>query len=141
MLSIIITGQDELEIGGQDIERLHQRLSGDLTPLMQDIGTLLQRSTRERFLSKQDPDGNHWQNLLPSTQAKKGDNNILVQLGLLGKIGYNAYADRVEVGSTQDYGVYHQFGTSAMVARPFLGLSDEDEQGIYATINDYLQGE
>lgn len=141
MTSIVISeaGLRELGITAQTIAILHQKLNGDLTELMEDIGTILMRSSNERFVTKLDPDGNYWANLMPSTVASKGDDNILVKSGKLSEVIYHAYKDRVEIGTPETYGVHHQFGTDKMVARPFLGISDQDEADIYKVINKYLQ--
>lgn len=148
MTSIIVTGFDELGVTANQIAELHQKLNGDLTPLMQDIGVILARSSKERFASKQDPDGNYWASLLPSTtkrkvQAKDGGDsqNILVASGRLSNIIYHLSQNEVAVGTPESYGVYHQFGTNHMVARPFLGISNQDEADIYKVINQYLQGD
>lgn len=148
MTSITIseTGFRELGVTAEQIVQLYQKLNGDLTPLMEDIGTILMRSSEERFTTKLSPDGEYWENLMPSTVARKGDDNILVDSGRLSEIIYHAYQDRVEVGTPETYGVYHQFGAKKrngedMPARPFLGLSDDDKQDIYAMINDYLMGD
>lgn len=145
MTSITITGLDELGITHSQIAELYQKLNGDLTPLMQAIGGVLESSTIERFnVSKQAPDGSYWANLLPHTIAKKVNKNgddagILVEKGRLSD-GINWYFDKnsVTIGTPETYGVYHQFGTKHMPARPFLGLSNEDKQDIYTMINDYL---
>ncbi|MCG9754998.1 phage virion morphogenesis protein [Shewanella insulae] len=51
-----------------------------------------------------------------------------------------------EVGCNEIYAVIHQFGgtddmpaaPAAVPARPYMGLSAEDEQSILLIINDYL---
>lgn len=120
------------------LSKTQQKLS-DLSPLTDAIGALLENSTRQRFADKQAPNGATWQNLMPKTQATKGNNNILVQSGdLASSITYHANPYSTTVGTPEKYGAYHQFGTNKMVSRPFLGISSEDEQNIYALINDYL---
>lgn len=140
-MQISITGLTELGVVHNHIAQIYQKLNGNLTPLMQDIGTALSANAQERFLNKQSPDGSYWANLLPSTQQQKGNNNILVQGGQLRQITYNAYANYVEVGTEQDYGKYHQFGAANMVARPFLGISDDDKDDIFEIINKHIMGE
>lgn len=139
MVQIIIDADsDDLPLLRDNVETLREKL-GDLTPLMDEIGGILEDSTRKRFNDKQAPNGTSWANLMPSTQAKKGNNNILVQSGdLRDDITHHANATSTTVGTPKIYGVYHQFGTSDMKARPFLGLSDEDKEDIYAEINKYL---
>lgn len=152
MTSITITGLDELGVTHSQIAQLYQKLNGDLTPLMQAIGGVLESSTTERFTTKQSPNGEYWANLMSSTVARKTNANgdkggILVESGdLMRSITYHANKDSVTVGTPETYGVYHQFGAKKrngedMPARPFLGLSNDDKQDIYAMINDYLMGD
>lgn len=121
---------------------LQQRLNDDLTPLMEKIGKALEDNTRERFATKKSPDGVSWENLMPSTQAKKGNNNILVHSGdLASSILHKASSHKVVVGTPEEYGIFHQLGAVHMVARPFLGISSDDEQTINELIYDYLNGD
>ena len=127
---------------------LQQRLNGDLTPLMQAIGSVLEGSTRQRFADKQSPNGVAWAVLMPSTvKAKNGRSNILVDSGdLIRSITFHATSDSVVIGTDRPYGKYHQTGTkkangnTKMVARPFLGLSEQDKSDIGDLINDFLAG-
>lgn len=127
---------------GEHLNALQQRLNGDLTPLMKAIGSLLEGSTRQRFADKQSPSGVQWAVLLPQTiKAKNGRANILVDSGdLVRSITFHAAGDSVVVGTDRPYGKYHQTGTQHMVARPFLGLSDDDKREITDLIHDYLAG-
>lgn len=147
MTAIIVTELDELGVTANQIAQLHQKLNGDLTPLMEAIGSVLENNTRDRFDTKLSPNGEYWANLMPSTIAQKGNDKILDDSNDLKKsIAWHANKDSVSVGTPEPYGVYHQFGAKKrngedMSARPFLGLSDDDKQDIYAMINDYLQGD
>lgn len=145
MTAIIVTGLDELGITIQAINQLKVKLNGDLTPLMEAIGGELESGTRQRFAQKHAPDGSYWAKLKSSTIRqkinKKGDNaGILVESGRLEEsIAYQADKHSVSVGVSETYGVYHQFGTVRMDARPFLGISADDERTILEMINDYLE--
>lgn len=166
MTAIIITGLDELGVTANQIAQLHQKLNGDLTPLMEAIGSVLENNTRDRFDTKLSPNGEYWANLMPSTIAQKGNDKILDDSNDLKKsIAWHANKDSVSVGTPEPYGVFHQFGTSPYVirpkhkkalafgggvykqvqhtglsARPFLGVSDDDKQDIFDAINYYLTG-
>lgn len=145
MTQIIIRADGELPHLQTNIEQLRQKLT-DLTPLMEDIGVILSRSSEERFTTKQSPNGNYWANLMPSTIARKGNNNILINKGHLSDIIYQADKYSVSVGTTEVYGVFHQFGAKKrngkeMPARPFLGISDDDERDIFDKINQYLMSD
>ena len=128
---------------------LRQRLNGDLTPLMQAIGSVLEGSTRGRFADKQSPNGVAWAVLMPSTiKAKNGRSNILVDSGdLIRSITFHASSDSVAIGTDRPYGKYHQTGTkkangeTKMVSRPWLGLSQQDQFDINDLILDYLAGD
>lgn len=112
----------------------------DLTPLLEGIGSYLEGSTRQRFADKKAPNGASWANLLPNTQQQKGNNNILIDSGdLVSSITHYASSKSVTVGVSEPYGTYHQLGTNKMVARPFLGLSDDDKNEITTLINGYLE--
>lgn len=132
----------------EHLTALQQRLNGDLTPLMQAIGSVLEGSTRQRFVDKQSPNGVAWAVLMPSTvKAKNGRSNILVDSGdLIRSITFHASNDSVMIGTDRPYGKYHQTGTkkangnTKMVARPFLGLSEDDKSEIGDLINDFLAG-
>lgn len=157
----------ELAYLQDNIDKLSEKLDGDLTPLMQAVGTVLESNTTERFTTKLSPNGEYWANLLPNTVARKTNvsrdresnlietNNywtnllrnkegILVETGdLMRSITYYANKDSVTIGTPEPYGVYHQFGAKKrnggnMPARPFLGLSNKDESDIYDVINQYL---
>ena len=54
-----------------NIQALEDKLGGDLTPLMDAIGLLLENSTRERFETKRDPEGISWAQLKPQTIERK----------------------------------------------------------------------
>ncbi len=122
--------------------QLYGRLNGDFSPLMRKIGRLLEDSTRERFATKQDPNGVSWEQLAPSTlRQKKGGGGILVASSdLMKSITYRAYQTSVEVGTNEEHGKYHQTGTPNMPAREFLGLSTDDKDNIQQTLNEFLEG-
>lgn len=133
----------------EHLATLQQRLNGNLTPLMQAIGSVLEGSTRQRFADKQSPNGVAWAVLMPATvKAKNGRSNILVDSGdLIRSITFHATSDSVMVGTDRPYGKYHQTGTkkadgsTKMVARPWLGLSQQDQFDINDLIVGYLAGD
>lgn len=124
----------------QHLDEIYHKLNGDLSPLLDAIGTVLRDSTHQRFNTKIAPDGVRWANLMPNTVKRKRNNNILVDGGELSRILYQVTAHSVAVGTDTNYGAYHQLGTSRMVARPFLGISNQDEQDINSIINLFLRG-
>lgn len=140
---------DQIPALNEHLTALQQRLNGDLTPLMQAIGSVLEGSTRQRFADKVSPNGVAWAVLMPSTvKAKNGRSNILVDSGdLIRSITFHASSDSVAIGTDRPYGKYHQTGTKKkdgtqrMVARPWLGLSQQDQFDINDLILDFLAGD
>ena len=136
----------------------------DMSPVMQDIGEYLLKSTRERFPKGEAPDGSKWAPKSPITLAAYGarKSNRVDARPLFGPTGllsqqfsYTAAPDSVEWGSNRIYAAVMQsgagkgaFGTTSrgspipwgnIPARPYLGVSDEDETQLVRIISDYLQ--
>lgn len=146
----------------EDIDTRLARLAevtDDLTPLMDEIGMAMVTSTQLRFESGTGPDGSRW---LSSARAEAEGGQTLVKDGhLKDSISHNADADGVEWGSSRKYAAIHQYGGDimpksgkalvfqagsgvvfarkvTMPARPYLGLSVEDEQEIEAIAEYYM---
>lgn len=145
MTQISIDASHEFPVLTERLNALERRLNGDLTPLMRAIGAVLENSTRQRFADKKSPDGVSWANLMPNTIKRKVNKHrqnagILVESGnLFASLTYVADKYEVSVGTPEIYGVYHQFGTANMPARPFLGINADDKQTVQEMINDYLE--
>lgn len=133
----------------------------DLTPLMDAIGGHLVTSTRDRIATTNvGPDGVPW---IPSFRVENFGGKTLADTGaLLGSIVSQPEQRSVEVGSNLIYAGVHQTGAiitakngdaltffladGQMVevasveipARPFLGISDEDEVAIGDLTEEYL---
>lgn len=113
----------------------------DLTPVFQDIGEAMLNVTRERFNTQTAPDGTPWKPLSPAYALVKKQNvaQILTLYGRLrGTLTYQAGPKEVRIGTPLVYGATHQFGRGAIPARPFLGLSQSDEQELLDILNDHL---
>lgn len=130
-----------------------ERKGGNLRGPLSEIGEELIDSTRHRFSTATDPEGNKWPlNSIFSTllnEKKPGDKPLLGETGNLSKlinaqlVGNNA----LEVGSILEYAAIQQFGGTKqefphlwgdIPARPFLGISNEDERTILEIIEDHL---
>lgn len=162
MIRVEITS-DEIETG---LARISASL-GDLTELMQDIGELLANSTEERFQEGAGPDGTPWAPKSQTTidryrtNESLGTNASIPFQPLIGasrrlssEIHYQVTARSVEIGSSLIYAAVQQFGagkgafgTAAnnspipwgpIPARPFIGVSDEDETAVVATVDEWL---
>lgn len=123
--------------------------------LHEEIGELLVSSTRDRFRRGIGPDGKPWK---PSVRARKEGGQTLRDTGLLANsIHYAADSRRVEVGTNDKRARVHQEGMTirpkrakwlrfrladqwvtrrqvTVPARPFLGISSQDEQTIDETL-------
>lgn len=121
------------------------RRAADLTPAFQDIGEALLNSTKDRFAEQQAPDGTPWEALSPAYQERKKKNKdlILVLDGYLhDTIRYQASAEELRVGTDRIYGATQQFGDPRrnIPARPFLGLSEDDQTMVLEVLREYLLG-
>lgn len=116
----------------------------DLETAFTDIGESLLNSHHERFNYEMDSEGNYWESLYTDYQnrKKKNKDKILVLDGFLrDTLAYNADGQGLELGTNLIYGATHQFGDEerGIVARPFLGISADDEQMILETLHDHFE--
>lgn len=139
---------------------------GDLSPLNADIGELLlesTRNTRNRFATGVGPDGVPWVPLKDGS----GCTPLTLTGTMSDQIFPSNGADFVEISATAKQARWHQFGTDPYVilprdggtlrfggpngvvfakrvshpglpARPFIGLSTEDDAAILNLVNVYL---
>ena len=138
---------------GSALEELARRL-GDLTTPFNDIGEYLHQSTDERFQRKVAPDGSPWAPLSAVTLARKKGTAILREKGTLqDTLRKQVTSTELAFGTDRPYGAVHQFGQKKgasgsskgrpilwgdIPARPYLGLSSDDETEVVLTIHDYL---
>lgn len=144
--------------------QLRDRLT-NMTPLMQDIGEMMVDSTKQRFIAGEDPDGNEWAAKSEATIAAyhaRGDTPDFRPLfgpskRLSSEVSYRVGpgGQRVEWGSSLIYAAVHQFGAKKgafgettsggkipwgdIPARPFLGLSSDDEDKLKALLLEWLE--
>ncbi|MBB2685150.1 UNVERIFIED_ORG: phage virion morphogenesis protein [Rhizobium etli] len=139
-----------------------QHLMGDTRPVMSAIGVELVGSTHMRFVTQTDPDGQAWQTLNTGYAETKRNSRILTESGRLrDSINSQASNDEVRVGTNTIYAAAHQFGAEikpktashlyfrigghlvvvdsvTLPARPFLGISDDDETSIAEIVFDFV---
>jgi len=134
-----------------------KRRMGDLTPVMDAVGQIIQSGTQQRFVDQQAPDGTPWAALSQVTldrrrKAGKGA-QILRDTGrLMNSISYQVDGDTVAVFTNVIYAPTHQLGAKQgayrasppipwgdIPARPFLGYSASDEEAVLEVLNGYLQ--
>lgn len=106
---------------------------GKTKELMETIGEVLVSGAKERFEDEKAPDGTAW-----VKGKKKSGKTLSGQTGNLKKsITVNAGISEVVYGSNLEYAAIHQFGgtpelahNKTMPARPFIGISEEDDKEI-----------
>lgn len=136
------------------LAKLAERL-GDLRTPLEDIREYLHQSTDERFRQQVGPDGSPWAPLAPSTLARKKGPRTLRESGdLQDTLRGQVQGDELLFGTDRPYGAVHQFGQKAgasghnrrgspipwgdIPARPYLGLSAEDETEVLAIVEEWL---
>lgn len=156
-----------VEVTGEQkelVERLKKLSEIDAKGTLRAIGELLRSSTVERFQEERDPEGNKW---APSIRAGETGGKTLTQTAKL-RTSIAAQSDSrgVAVGTNDIRAASLQFGDTRTIraknkkylrfkvggawrsvekvtihipARPFLGISKEDEAEIQATIEDMME--
>ena len=142
------------------------RISGiDKAGVMNAIGEGLRTSTQERFRTGTAPDGSSWEPSTRASEKKKG--KTLVKSGAL-KNSIRARSDAfgAAVGTNKIYAATHQFGDERTIrakngkylkfkigdrfvsvpsvrvsipARPFLGVSQSDDEEIRELLNEVFE--
>ena len=141
----------------------------NLKPVMEGIGALLASSTEQRFMAGRGPDGQAWKPLSEVTKKRRrkgpGSSSNMDPLRdtgvLMNGITHNAGRDWLEVGSPEIYAAMQQFGAAQgafgrgnyktrkgsfpipwgdVPGRPFLGLSDDDDDEIMRFLSKYMEG-
>lgn len=126
-----------------------ERAAGNLKPVFEDMGQHLVNSTRRRFEDGEAPDGTPWAENSPVTlAAKPGEQPLVGESRLLStEIHDEASPSRLLVAPLMEYSAMQQFGgTKAQFphlwgdipARPFMGMSDDDERELLALVHDHL---
>lgn len=151
----------EVEVADKAVHQAFTRLIGvmaDTTPVMSAIGTGLVGSTHRRFITQTSPDGAAWAKLNPEYKKGKRNSRILTESGRLrDSITHRASRDAVTIGTNVIYAAPHQLGATikpvsashlwfrmggnlikaasvTLPARPFLGISNDDEAMIAETV-------
>lgn len=146
----------EIKVENETVIRALNQLAaaGDnLEPVLSQIGEILIASTKKRFKTGVAPDGSPWAKNSPVTVERKGKNQPLIDGGTLkSQIFKEVREDGLSIGSTEEYASTQQFGAKKgqftksgrttpwgdIPARPFLGISTEDETNILNEIADYI---
>lgn len=118
-------------------------------PAFKDIGEQLVNTTGNRFRDSMGPDGTPWKGNEDTTKArKKSDRPLIGETGRLeDQINYDANDQSVLMGSGMEYAAMQQFGGKKsdfphlwadIPARPFIGLSADDENEIGEIVMKHL---
>lgn len=146
-----------------EIGKLLNRVSGSLKnpqPLMRNLAVILENSTRQRFETKIDPNGEKWADWADNTKIRyakkvyrsKNKKRYLSHLKprpkerlmrdssrLLRSITRHATAQMAQIGTNVEYAPYHQTGTKNMVARPMFGISSQDRVDILNELQRFVK--
>ena len=112
--------------------------------LWNDVSEALQLSHRFRFDLGIAPDGTAWEGLDPEYAARKprrADQILVLDAVLRDTLAGNVSGDGLDFGSPMIYSATHQFGDPerGIPARPFLGLSDDDDSEILRLAAEHLE--
>lgn len=126
-------------------------------PIMQDIATYGENSTRDRFRTETAPDGSQWK------PNQRGSKTLIDSSRLLDSIVSDSDDDFAAWGTNVIYAAIHQSGgviraknkpylvfkvpggglrrvkQVTIPARPYLGINDDDEENIVDIVNRHLQ--
>lgn len=123
--------------------------------MLDDIGFHLVNSTRERRERQVSPDGTPFQPLHPEYARKKRETHpgrtILErdEHMMFDQFSHQVVGNELFVGTNAIYGAMHQFGGRGNIpgvgwrripARPWLGLSDQDEVDVIDIAREHLAG-
>lgn len=160
MSSISIRIEDETN---QLLKRLDD-MNVDKAGVMNAIAEGLRTSTIERFQAQETPEGTKWK---PSIRAMEtGEKTLIRTHALSTKIYANANSTGLAVGTNLEYAATHQFGDERTIrakngkylkfkvgdrfvskpsvrvtipARPFLGISERDDEEIKEILEDIVK--
>ena len=142
-------------IGLGRVQRVLGRLSEasqDVDPILRDIGEHLLTSTKDRFSDEAGPDGRPWEALDPSYAADKARKRpnagkLVYDNFLRGTLAYVVSGGELALGTNLPYGARQHFGFVGPdslgrifdhPARPWLGVSSDDETEIVEILREHL---
>jgi len=144
----------EINLNNKEIERKLLELSKkgqDLRPLMKNIAGIFAYSAEENFKDEGRPD--KWQDLSKTTKEKRKKKGhwpgsiLQVEGKLAASISTDYDENSAVIGSNLEYAAIHQLGGDAgrnkktkIPARPYLKLTEADQQEILDETMKYFQG-
>jgi phage gpG-like protein len=113
------------EVHGADrLDRVLDRLSKVGSPVVvQRLADLTVRRTKERFVTKRDPDDERWKDWSDAYEATRPARASMLMNSrkLLRSIEARVAGDRIQIGSDRDY------AAPVQAIRPFFGVGQADE--------------
>ena len=118
----------------------------DTADLVEDMGEMVEEQTRDRFDTKEGPDGQPWVDWTPAYaawRAGRGDGKLILGGDLLDSIHMSATDSEATIGSELIYAGYHQNPSArsrrrGAKARPYLGISLDDRSAIESRVGEFL---
>ncbi|MBW3527684.1 phage virion morphogenesis protein [Shewanella sp. NKUCC05_KAH] len=126
----------------------------DLSEPMNDIAAVLESATESAFEAEADPvTGQAWASLsdayLKANPKRQGGKILQASAGgLAASVAADSGNFWAAIGSNKIYAAIHQFGgtddmpagPAGIPARPYLGVSREDEQSMLGILGEYFEG-
>lgn len=146
-VEIVLSDSPVLQVLGSLLDKLD-----DLSEPMNDIAAVLESATEGAFEAEADPvTGQAWQSLsdayLKANPKHQGGKILQVSAGgLAASVTADSGDFWAAIGSNKIYAAIHQFGgtddmpagPAGIPARPYLGVSREDEQSMLGVLGEYL---
>ncbi|MCF6432913.1 phage virion morphogenesis protein [Leisingera sp. MMG026] len=130
----------------QTIAKLSRLEGFQMAELADDAGAILESSTRRRFDTKTAPDGADWAPWSESYDDTRNHDvhSLLIEEGdLRDSIASYSTGTEAHVGSNLVYAAHQHFGGdetgSGVPARPYLGVSAEDELDLHDLVTTRLE--
>lgn len=146
-VEIVLSDSPVLQVLGSLLDKLD-----DLSEPMNDIAAVLESATEGAFEAEADPvTGQAWASLsdayLKANPKRQGGKILQASAGgLAASVAADSGDFWAAIGSNKIYAAIHQFGgtddmpagPAGIPARPYLGVSREDEQSMLGIMGDYL---
>lgn len=144
-----MAGTSMLQVDARELDRVAQALAraslSTKGKVLDAVGAEVESQVRRRIdEDKTAPDGTDWDEWSESyRKTRDGQHSLLVgEQSLLDSIQYAIAGPSVDVGSNLVYAATHQYGDPDrnIPARPYLGLSSDDERDIMDLVDDIVAG-
>lgn len=112
----------------------------NMSPLLTECGAYMERETKLNIAKGQTYQGAAFAPLATSTLQQKRSGRILQETGaMVSSITSRVSSNEVQVGPSIGYAIFHQFGTSKMPARPFVGIANRHHPKLQTIAKDYVK--